>query len=92
MADLNSIMEAGIAQSINEIWQRYDTDGTGKLEKETVKQVMRDWLKLDNAEAEFEDADFELGFSEFDTDNLGTLEKGQMVQFVSKLCFGDDDY
>ena len=53
---------------------------------------MRDWLKLDNAEAEIEDADFEQGFSEFDTDNLGTLEKGQMVQFVSKLCFGDDDY
>ena len=37
MVDLNSIMDAGIAESINEIWQRYDTDGTGKLEKEKVK-------------------------------------------------------
>ena len=52
MADEGDLIDMGIAQSINEIWKRYDADGQGKLDKETVKQVMLDWLKQDNPEAE----------------------------------------
>ena len=59
MADEGDLIDMGVAQSVNEIWTRYDADGQGRLDKETIKQVMLDWLKKDNAEAELEEEDFE---------------------------------
>ena len=70
---------------IDQIWDTYDEDGSGNLDKEETKKFVMDTLgqlgKADN----FTDEDFEKIFSQIDDDGSGLLGKDEMVALVSQL-------
>ena len=47
---------------------------------------MRDTLSDMSDGAGFNDEDFDQCFREFDKDNSGTIEKGEMVQFIKQVA------
>ena len=86
MANSNAEIDAVIAKCVDEIWTKYDDDGNGYLDKEETKRFVQDTLSDMADGAGFNDEDFDQCFREFDKDNSGTIEKGEMVQFIKQVA------
>ena len=65
---------------IDQIWDEYDADGSGDLDKEETRRFV-----AEVAGEEFDEEAFVRLFDEFDDDKSGTIEKGEMKQFISAL-------
>ena len=74
-AEIDSV----IAKCVDEIWEKYDNDNSGALDKDETKRFVQDTLTDMADGAGFSDTDFDQCFSEFDKDNSGTIEKNEMV-------------
>ena len=70
---------------IDQIWETYDVDKSGALDKEETKKFVQDTLGNLGSGDEFSDDAFEEVFKTFDKDNSGTVEKGEMVTFIKQL-------
>ena len=65
-----------IEQAVEGIWQAYDTDGSGTLEREEARNLMNEIIGTLDEET------FNILFSDFDQDGSGTIDKPEMVQFI----------
>jgi Ca2+-binding EF-hand superfamily protein len=58
-----------IDEYLNEIWSSYDTDGSGALDKEEMRKLVKETLEQTGAGDNFNDDDFDKLYGEsFDTD------------------------
>ena len=79
--------EQAIQGVIDQIWDTYDVDKSGALDKEETKKFVQDTLQDMSADgAGFNDADFEQCFNEFDKDKSGTIEKHEMLLFIKQVA------
>merc|ERR1712244_214663 len=77
--------EQAIQGVIDQIWETYDVDKSGALDKEETKKFVQDTLGNLGSGDEFSDEAFDEVFSTFDKDNSGTVEKNEMVVFIKQL-------
>jgi len=81
--------EQAIQGVIDQIWDTYDVDKSGALDKEETKKFVQDTLGNLGSGDEFSDEAFDEVFATFDKDNSGTVEKPEMVVFIKQLLGGN---
>ena len=74
-----SEIDAVISKCVDEIWEKYDKDNSGLLDKEETRRFVMDTLSDMADGASFADSDFDQCFAEFDKDGSGTIEKNEMT-------------
>ena len=76
-----------IAKIVDDIWQKYDADNSGALDREETKAFMENTLKEMSPDSTdtINDEDFDVTFKEFDKDNSGSIERGEMAAFIKKV-------
>ncbi len=80
-----STEEQAIQGVIDQIWDKYDVDKSGALDKEETKKFVQDTLGNLGSGDDFSDDAFDEVFKTFDKDNSGTIEKSEMVVFIKQL-------
>ena len=81
----SSDQEASIKLIVEEIWNVYDKDQSGKLSKyETMLFVMDNIPGFDEDRIYNDDA-FEDIFKDFDLNGSGTVERHEMVSFIKRI-------
>lgn len=76
-----------LASQVEEIWNRYDEDGNGFLDKFECRMFLEDYkaehplIELDMSD----DKKFEKVFAHIDTDNSGQIDKEEMTYFIKIL-------
>merc|ERR1711943_175808 len=80
-----SAEEQAIQGVIDQIWDTYDVDKSGALDKAETKKFVQDTLGNLGSGDEFSDEAFDEVFATFDKDGSGTVEKSEMVVFVKQL-------
>ena len=83
-----SAEEQAIQGVIDQIWDTYDVDKSGALDKQETKKFVQDTLGNLGSGDEFSDEAFDEVFATFDKDGSGTVEKSEMVVFVKQLLGG----
>ena len=81
--------EQAIQGVIDQIWDTYDVDKSGALDKEETKKFVQDTLGNLGSGDEFSQEAFDEVFATFDKDNSGTVEKPEMVTFIKQLLGGN---
>ena len=81
--------EQAIQGVIDQIWDTYDVDKSGALDKEETKKFVQDTLGNLGSGDEFSQEAFDEVFGTFDKDNSGTVEKAEMVVFIKQLLGGN---
>lgn len=71
---------------IDDIWNTYDVDNSGALDKEEARKYIQDTTDDVPSQEVFDEM-----FSDFDKDNSGTIEKAEMVVFIKRLLGGDKE-
>ena len=74
-----------ISRCVQEIWQEYDDDNSGSLDKEETRQLIQSTLCDMSDGKGLSDAEFEACFNEFDMDGSGTIEKNEMIEFIKSI-------
>ena len=80
--------EQAIQAVIDQIWDTYDDDKSGQLDKKETKKFVQDTLGNLGSGDEFSDDAFDEVFGTFDKDGSGTVDKQEMVQFIKQLLGG----
>ena len=86
---INALMpgiDTVIDDCIEDIWRRYDKDGSGELDKAETKIFLKNTLLELGETGDFSENDFNTAFSEFDKDNNGTVNKEEMKIFIIKMA------
>jgi len=74
---------------IEEVWDKYDADKNGALDKEETAGFVRDLLGDQGRRDEWGDEDFEESvFAALDKDRSGTIDKPEIVDFMKRLLTG----
>jgi hypothetical protein len=83
-------LEQTIMNQVDDIWELYDTDLSGVLNKEQTRNFVIDTLKQLRPEDKFSDDAFAEVFKSFDKDNSGNVEKKEMFYFIKHIMIGFD--
>ena len=70
-----------LEEVVNEIWEKYDADGNGALDKEETRNFIGETLGMVNSDKGFNEV-FEEVFATFDKDKSGTIEKNEMADLI----------
>ena len=75
---------------IDRIWDEYDTDKSGDLDKEETRKFVEQMLgvMVSGSDGKVSDAEFENIWQQFDDDGSGLIEKDEMKEFL-KFFLGD---
>ena len=88
---MSSKIESNISKCVEEIWTKYDKDSNGHLDKDEVRQFIKDLLS-DNKQlretegSAYNDAEFEETFRSFDKDGSGSVDKEEMAKFIGAFA------
>merc|ERR1711977_421476 len=82
---MSSTEEQAVQGVIDQIWEKYDVDKSGALDKEETKKFVIDTLGNLGSGDDFSDEAFDEVFKTFDKDGSGTVEKDEMVVFIKQL-------
>ena len=75
-----------VSNASDEIWQRFDRDNNGFLDKiESEKMFRQIMIELGETE-DFTDGDFKTAFREFDKDRNGRISRDEMQLFIIKMA------
>lgn len=80
-----SDQDIAIKQQIDDIWDQYDTDRSGALDKNETKKLVKDAFFSQGVGKKFSQEAFDVIFAKFDTDKSGTVEKYEMVAFYKQM-------
>jgi Ca2+-binding EF-hand superfamily protein len=75
-------MDAVIRKHLDDIWEEYDKDGSGALDKAETKKLVNNKFKNILVDEAYTDEGFEQCFKEFDKNGSGTIEKEEMALFL----------
>ena len=67
---------------IDYVWEDYDTDKSGVLDKNETKRFIMDTIKEMGDGETFSDEDFNACFRQVDTDGSGEIDKQEMINFI----------
>ena len=73
-----------VSQSINRMWDDYDTDKDGFMTQSEASNLIKDCFGLSNV---FDDKKIKTTFDSMDKDGDGRITKGEMADFVWKLTY-----
>ena len=78
------------AEAIQNIWDKYDTDGSQELDKPETKRFIIEILKRFNPDkghsgSLISDREFNRLFERFDADASGTISKNEMLRFYAAI-------
>ena len=73
---------SGIHGIIDNIWEAYDVDKTGALDKEVFRKLVQDTIGKLGSSDEYSEEAYNEVFATFDKDGSGTVEKNEMVIFI----------
>ena len=81
-------IDAVIKKCVDDIWNTYDTDGRGTLEKDETREfVKKTLLEMEGKDgSDFSENDFDACFKEFDKDGSGAIDRDEMAQFIKKVA------
>ena len=79
-----SDIDAIISYVVQEIWNEFDGDMSGSLDKEETRLFINHTLGNDDGSL-LSDAAFEACFNEFDCDGSGTIEKAELREFIKSI-------
>ena len=71
-----------VAQCVDEIWEVFDTDNSGSLDKDETKRFVKSTLMDMQEDNPLSDEDFEQCFREFDKNGDGEIERSEMITFI----------
>ena len=71
---------------MDEIWDIYDIDHSGTLDKDELGQFVKEYMPEILNNYNFSESAFNRLFEEFDTDNTGRVDKEEMIQFIHKMA------
>ena len=78
-----------IAKCVDDIWNVYDEDESGSLDREETKRFVKHTLgkQMDQGEFEilFTPEMFDACFKEFDDDESGYIDRNEMIAFIKKM-------
>ena len=79
-----------IAKCVDEIWENYDVDNSGELDKEETYRFVRHTLAgvIDDDQ----DEAIEHVFNEFDVDRSGLIDRKEMITFIKKVSGLESDF
>ena len=75
-----------IRNKINIIWEKYDTDKNGSLDRDETKKFMVESFNELGQEIEWTQQIFNEAFDELDTNKNGTIEKDEVFTFFKELA------
>lgn len=78
--------KASIQVLVDEIWCQYDVDDSGVLEKDEVKQFVKEYLPELKQGFKYSEDGFEALFKEFDLDGNGSVDRFEMTEFIKKIA------
>ena len=75
-----------VENACEEIWQRFDHDNSGFLDRVESEKMFRQILIEFGETYDFTDADFRMAFREFDKDRNGRIDRDEMKLFIIKMA------
>lgn len=80
----NKMIDQLMIQTVNQIWEVYDDDGNGVLDKEETRSFLQDYLKMmgGSVESEFDERKFEEIYAQLDADKSGEMDKDEMINLL----------
>ena len=82
-----------LVQCIDRLWNKYDDDNSGYLDKSETKVFIRESLYGETGEMDEDiltEKQFNACFEIFDSDGSGTVSKAEMLYFI-KIITGFDE-
>lgn len=76
---------------VDEIWNSYDLDNSGALDKEETRLFITELVPEMSSYFEFSDERFNKLFNELDINGEGTVEKEEMAGFILEMLRSDND-
>ena len=73
IAKLMPTVDSIIGEAVDSIWQRYDKDNSGQLDREETMKFFRETLYELGETEDFDEKYFEKAFEAFDKDGSGTI-------------------
>ena len=70
---------------IDEIWDSYDIDHSGSLDKNEVRNFILEYMQFLTKDFVFSEEEFDKIFNEIDLDKSGSVEKNEMALFIYKM-------
>ena len=77
-------------KQVEEVWAKYDTDGSGKLEKAEALTFLRDTFKQIFG-SDQTDEQLESTFNMVDMNKNGAIEKEELLKHIGGLLDGEAD-
>ena len=83
---INKFRQKAIRAIIDQIWEKYDDDNSGELDKDETREFVQDIIgNMDDEQSVFTDEQFDSIFEIFDEDGSGTIDKDEMTNFIEEL-------
>ena len=80
-----TVDDASLKCIIDMLWNTYDADNSGALDKKETKLFLKEALGNFGSNNRLNDSNFEKVFAEFDQDNSGTIERSEMADVIKQL-------
>ena len=71
--------------AVDEVFNSYDQDGSGTLDKEECFEFLKIILSMISEELEISEDGFEIWFNQIDSDHNRSISKEEMREFLGKL-------
>jgi Ca2+-binding EF-hand superfamily protein len=81
-----AITPALVEKVIDLVWRDFDTDGNGVLDIKEAKKFVDLILRQIYGEGKYNLGKFSSWFAQFDKDHSGSIEKPELVGFITKLA------
>ena len=81
--DEKSLQAQRVKVALDQIWEKFDTDGSGQIEKTEMRAILLDLYEYMGVTTTEEALDAK--FKELDVDNNGSISKLEMTTFVHQV-------
>jgi len=93
--ELDEVMKDGesdfIAQMVEQIWDKYDVDRSGALDKIETANFLNEILTI-QGQGPPSMEQFNRFFAEFDINQDGVIQRNEMAKFIRQFVFGEPSY
>ena len=74
--------EEDVTKAVEAIFEKYDTDKSGTLDKKECKKFVEEKLVEMLGSDKYDESQFESIFQAFDTDGSGSIDKAELTVFM----------